>query len=155
VALVSLVALGGVGLRPTAEAIPCDVPTAPYPTVAAALRDANCATVRLAAGTYPENVSLVRDVVLQGAGSGTTSLAGHLAVSGATTDVTLAAMTVDGTAAGVAGCWQDIFSVDGGAEAATGPDLRVLNTSMGGASCRLFADGFESGGLLAWSASAP
>jgi hypothetical protein len=37
----------------------------------------------------------------------------------------------------------------------TGADLVVRNTAAGGVSCRLFADGFESGSTLAWSASMP
>jgi hypothetical protein len=38
---------------------------------------------------------------------------------------------------------------------AKGPDVVVLQTTSGGGLCRIFADGFESGGVLAWSAQAP
>jgi hypothetical protein len=153
--LATLAAALGAALAPPAGAAICAVPAPSHPTIGAALRDGTCTTVELAAGSYPENVTVERDVVLQGAGSGATSLEGYLAITGATADVTLAALTIDGTAAGVAGCWREVLSVAGGAEVATGPDVVVLQSTAGGTACRLFADGFESGGVLAWSAHVP
>lgn len=152
-----LIALGAlcVGAPPPASAATCDVPSAPYPTVGAALRDLSCSPIQLAAGIYPENVLVERSVVLQGAGSSASFLEGYLLATGATASVTLASLRVDGTAAGVAGCWDGLVSVTGGAEVVTGPDVVVLQTSSGGTGCRLFADGFESGGVLAWSVHAP
>lgn len=44
---------------------------------------------------------------------------------------------------------------DGGATITSGADLRVLNSATGGTACRLFADGFESGGTFAWSVQIP
>lgn len=152
-----LIALGTLcaGVPPPVSAGTCDVPSTPHPTVGAALRDGSCTTIQLAAGSLSENVRVERDVVLQGAGAGTSFLEGYLLVTGATAEVTLAALTVDGTAPGVAGCWRELLSVSGGAEVAPGPDVVVLQTSTGGAACRLFADGFESGGVLAWSGHVP
>ncbi len=143
------------GAPPPAPAGTCDVPAASHPTVGAALRDASCTTIQLGAGSFPENVTVERDLVLQGAGAGTSFLEGYLLVTGATAEVTFAALTIDGTAPGVAGCWRELLSVSGGAEVAPGPDVVVLQTSTGGAACRLFADGFESGGVLAWSGHVP
>jgi hypothetical protein len=153
--LATLAAALGAALAPPAGAATCAVPAPSHPTIGAALRDGNCTTIELAAGSYPENVTVERDVVVQGAGSSASVLQGYLAVTGATADVALVGLTIDGTAAGVAGCWREVLSVAGGAEVATGPDVVVLQTTAGGTACRLFADGFESGGVLAWSAHAP
>jgi len=147
--------VGGTGLVESARAATCDVPSVSYPTVGAALRDGNCTTITLASGVYPENVTVERDVQIQGMSSVETALEGYLAVSGGTTDVTIRALTIDGTATGVAGCWREVLSVVGEAEVTTGPDVRVLQTASGGTACRLFADGFESGGSLAWSTGVP
>ncbi|MDQ1346659.1 MAG: hypothetical protein QG573_28 [Acidobacteriota bacterium] len=133
----------------------CNVPSGSHPTVGAALRDGDCTTVQLGAGAYPENLAIARDVTLQGTGSAATFLEGFLAATGATVDVTLAALTIDGTAAGVAGCWREALATAGGAEVAPGPDVVVLQTATGGGLCRLFSDGFESAGTLAWSSHAP
>jgi hypothetical protein len=48
-----------------------------------------------------------------------------------------------------------MLKASGGATVTSGADLRVLNSAAGGAACRLFADGFESAGTLAWSARVP
>ncbi len=102
-----------------------------------------------------ESVAVQRDAALQGAGSAVSAVDGFVAAAGATTDLTLAALTVDGTAPGVAGCWREALSLTSGARVATAPDVVVLQTPTGGAACRLFADGFESGGVLAWSGHKP
>lgn len=133
----------------------CNVPTSTHPTLAAAARDGACTLVQLADGAFPENVSLARDLAIQGAGSAATTLQGYFFVSGAGSDVTLNGLLVDGTAAGVAGCWSQVLGASGGATLTSGADVKVLQTATGGAACRLFADAFESGGLLAWSAHAP
>lgn len=143
------------GLVSVAHAVPCAVPSASYPTLGAAVRDGACTLVQLAAGSFPENVVITRDLAVAGAGSAASSLHGNLTVTGAGNDVTLDALRVDGTAAGVAGCWPEILKASGGATITSVVDLRVLNTATGGTACRLFADGFESGGTLAWSARLP
>lgn len=48
----------------------CNVPS-DYPTIQAALNVPACSTVAVAAGTYPENLSINRQVVLQGKGDST------------------------------------------------------------------------------------
>jgi hypothetical protein len=149
---VALLALGD----SSASAVACNAPSATYPTLGAAARDAACTLVQLAAGGFAENVDVARDVAIQGAGSAATTVQGHLFVSGAGNDVTLSGLLLDGTAAGVAGCWSEILMASGGATIVSGADLRVLNTAAGGGlGCRLFADGFESGGTLAWSMRVP
>src|SRR5688500_15072324 len=49
---------------------------ASYTTVQAAVNDPNCATINIAAGTYTENISISRSVILQGAGAASTILDG-------------------------------------------------------------------------------
>lgn len=49
----------------------------------------------------------------------------------------------------------EALSVLSGATLASGADVKVLQTGVGGTACRLFADGFESGGILAWSLHVP
>ena len=137
------------------HAATCNVPTASYPTLGAAARDGTCTLVALAAGSFLENVALARDLAVQGAGSAATFVQGSFVVTGAGNDVTLDALLLDGTAAGVAGCWSELLTATGGATISSGADLRVLNTATGGTACRLFADGFESGGTLAWSLRLP
>ena len=145
----------GLAAAAGARAVTCAVPSATQPTLGAAARDATCTLIQVAAGGFAENVSITRDVTLQGAGSAATTLQGYLFVSGAGNDVTLSGLLLDGTAAGVAGCWGEILKASGGATIASGADLRVLNTAVLSSGCRLFADGFESGGTLAWSLRVP
>lgn len=47
-----------------------------YTTVQAAVNDAGCATINIAAGTYTENITITRSVILQGAGAASTILDG-------------------------------------------------------------------------------
>ena len=133
----------------------CPVPSVGHPTIGAAVRDPVCTTVQLAAGTFAESVEVARDLVIAGAGSAASVVAGRLLVSGATSDVTLAGLRVDTTGTGVAGCWPRALEAVGGAEGAAGPDVEVRHTATGGPPCRLFVDGFESAGTLAWSAAVP
>jgi hypothetical protein len=138
-----------------ALAVPCAVPSTSYPTIGAAVRDGACTLVQVAAGSFPENVVITRDLAVAGAGSAASSLHGTFTISGAGNDVTLNSLLVDGTASGVAGCWSEMLKATGGATITSGSDVKVLQTAAGGTTCRLFADGFESGGALAWSARVP
>lgn len=149
-----VVAALALAARAAAAAL-CGVPSVSHPTVAAALRDVACTTIQLAAGTYPENVAVARDVAIEGAGASLSIVAGAVAVSGAATDATLARLALDGTAAGVAGCWPAVLSATDGARLAADDDVAVTNSGIALGGCRLFADGFESGGTLAWSLRQP
>jgi hypothetical protein len=70
-----LTVLGGVG---GVRAAPgdCAVPSGTYPTIQAAVSNAACTQVLVAAGTYHENVLITRSVVLHGAGAATTIIDG-------------------------------------------------------------------------------
>ena len=59
-----------------AGAGPCRVPSNAYPTIQAAVNDATCATINVAAGTYPEHVTIARDVMIRGAGQDRTVVDG-------------------------------------------------------------------------------
>ena len=145
-------ALSGLAaLASIAEAATCAVPSASYPTLAAALADPSCDPIQVAAGTYTTNLSIARDVTVNGAGSSSTTLAGWVSVNGATTDAVFNALRVDATAASTTLCGASGLDVRGGAKAG-GLDLAVVGRPTSTAGCTLFADGFESGDLAPWSA---
>jgi hypothetical protein len=54
---------------------------ADYLTIGAAIADAGCATINVAAGVYIENLTIDRDVMLQGAGADVTIIDGNGAVT--------------------------------------------------------------------------
>ena len=139
----------------SAAAAPCTVPTIAHPTLGAAVRDVACTTIQLAAGTFAENVVVARDLAIEGAGSGLSIVAGPIEIVGAASDVTLAGLSLDGTAAGVAGCWPSLLRATGGARLEASDDVGVTNSGISSGACRLFVDGFESAGMLAWSDRVP
>src|SRR6266852_6122067 len=57
-------------------AAPCLVPSSSHPTVQAAVIDARCATVNVAAGTYTELVTINRSVMIRGDGQDSTVIDG-------------------------------------------------------------------------------
>jgi hypothetical protein len=59
-----------------AGAGPCRVPSNAYPTIQAAVNDATCATINVAAGTYTEHVTIARNVMIRGAGQDSTVVDG-------------------------------------------------------------------------------
>ena len=134
---------------PAAEAATCNVPSV-YPTIAAALADASCDPIQIAAGTYTGNLSIARDVTVNGAGSASTTIAGWIAVSGAATDAVLNSLRLDATAASASLCYASGLDVSGGARA-SGLDLIVVGKPTPTAGCGFFADGFESGDTARWS----
>lgn len=153
-ALVLAVALA-VAAAGAAPAAVCVVPSAGHPTVGSATRDPVCTTIALGVGTFAENVEVERNLVLLGGGASVSVLAGTLRARGATTQLALSSLAVDGTLPGVAGCAVDVVAAEAGAEIVAGPDLEVRATDASAAPCRLLADGFESGSTLAWTLAAP
>ena len=84
--------------QPAAAAL-CNVPSVGYPTLAAALADPTCDPIQAAAGTYPGNLAIARDVTITGAGSGSTTIGGWVSVRGAATDLVLHGIRIDASAA--------------------------------------------------------
>lgn len=152
---VGLLIQAWISLAAPSLAAVCPVPSAEHPTIGAAVADGGCTTIQLAAGSYPENVEIGRDLALAGAGAAATTLSGALRAAGTGVEVALSGLTVDGTTGGVAGCWPDLLDARAGARVVAGPDVTVLQTASPGGACRVFEDGFESGGTRAWSAAAP
>ena len=146
-----LLALAGAGRGLAAT---CAVPSTSYPTLAAALAEATCDPIQIAAGTYVTDLAIARDVTLAGAGSSTTTIAGWVTVTGATTDAALNALRIDATAASATLCHASGLDVRGGAKA-SGVDLVVVGRPTPTSACAFFADGFESGDTTAWSARRP
>lgn len=131
----------------------CSVPSGSYPTIAAALAAPVCDPIQVAAGTFATNLFIVRDVAVNGAGSGATTIAGSVEVSGAATDAALNGLRIDAAAAAIPLCYTSGLDVRAGART-SGVDLVVVRAAPVSA-CLLFGDGFGSGDSSAWSASAP
>jgi hypothetical protein len=139
-------------LPATAAAQICSVPVQ-RPTVQTAVADTSCSEVVLAAGTYPESITITRTVSLTGAGAASSIISGQMRVLGSGTVLTLAELAVDTTGAR-AGCYTSAMAVLDGGNAR--PTQVVVSNAQGAPAspCPLFADGFESGALGAWSGTA-
>ena len=132
----------------TASAAECPVPTLPYPSIQAAVDDATCTEITLAAQDFAESVAVSRSLVLGGDSSTTTTIVGQVTVTGATTEVTLQDLKVDG-----GGCFTAGLDVGGGAQVTSQQDVVVVNAA--GGQCPIFTDGFELGASVAWSMTVP
>ena len=130
-----------VAMAQPASAATCNVPSAPHPTIQAAIDDIGCTEIVVAAGTYAEAPVIARSLTVQGAGSGSTFIQGQVEVSAGT--VSLNGLKI---AAPDEALW-----AHSGAEV-SGFDLDVVN---GAFEPPLFADGFEDGTTGAWTAVMP
>ena len=124
-----------------AEAVTCTVPSAPHPTIQAAIDDVGCTDIVVAAGAFQEAVTIARDVSVQGAGSSQTYVQGGAEVSAGTVSLTGMHLSAAGEA----------LDAHSGAEV-SGFDLVVVNGTV---EPPLFADGFEDGTTDAWAATSP
>lgn len=62
-----------IAYNPLALAAPpknCQVPSPPYPTISSALADSTCGNIKVAPGTYAEQLTITRPVTIQGSGPG-------------------------------------------------------------------------------------
>ncbi len=66
----------GLGLAQGALAFTCEVPGVGYPTIQSALDDADCEIIGVANGTYTENLTIARGVVLTGSSRSRTIIDG-------------------------------------------------------------------------------
>jgi hypothetical protein len=129
---------------PTAFADVCPVPTVAHPSIQAAVDDAACTEIVLAARGFAESVAVSRNLSLDGDSSTTTIIEGKVTVTGASTEVTFQDLQVDG-----GGCFPVALDVSGGAQVTSQQDVVVTNAA--GGECPIFLDGFESGDCTAWS----
>jgi len=134
--------LAVVAFAQPATAATCNVPSAPHPTIQAAVDDIGCAPIVIAAGTYSGSVVIARSVNLTGAGSDQTFVQGQVQVNSGTVHLVGLHLTAP----------NDALWAHSGAEV-SGFDLEVVNGEI--FETPLFADGFESGGTGAWSAVSP
>lgn len=113
----------------------CTVPSA-YPTIGAALADANCSEIELAAGTYEEEVAIGRSLTLRGPVSGEAIITGQVRAE-------LAASVVLDTLLVETGCSPAVLSIDSASiigqdlQARHDPALPCLNPEI------IFEDDFE------------
>ncbi len=135
-------------IAPTAFADICTVPTVAHPSIQAAVDDAACTEIVLSAKVFAESVAVARGLELRGDSSATTIIEGKVTVSGASTEVTLQDLRVEG-----GGCFVVALDVSGGAQVTRGQDIVVVNAAGGG--CPIFIDGFELGAAVAWSKTVP
>jgi hypothetical protein len=131
---------------PAASAKVCSVPTLAYPSIQAAVDDAACTEIVLAAQEIVGSVDVNRSLVLDGDSSAATTIAGQLTVTGAGTEVTLQDLTVNG-----GGCLPVALDVGDGAQITGTEDVVVVNAD--GGECPIFKDGFELGATVAWSSA--
>ena len=132
------------------QAQTCTVPGT-HATIQEAADDPACATITLAAQTYPESVVIRRSLTIAGPGTGGAIVQGLVLVAGATTEATLNDLRVEN------GCRPDALRASGGARLA-GNNLQVERS--GALPCpatadTIFTDGFESGNTTAWSSTTP
>jgi hypothetical protein len=108
--------------------------------------DVACTEIVLGAQEYIGTVAVSRNLILRGASSATTVIFGQVTVTGATTEVTLQDLKVDG-----GGCATVALDVGDGAQITSGQDVVVVNAD--GGECPIFTDGFELGASVAWSST--
>jgi hypothetical protein len=133
---------------PTAFADVCPVPTVAHPSIQAAVDDAACTEIVLAAQVFSQSVAVTRSLVLRGDSSSTTVIRGQVTVTGNATEISLQNLQVNG-----GGCFSVALDVGDGAQVTSQQDLVVLNDAGGG--CQIFLDGFESGDTTLWSKTVP
>ena len=115
----------------------CTVP-GDRPTIAAAVADAACDPIRLAAQGYFESPRVARSLSLLGAGQGSTTIWGRLQVEGAGVLVEVHGLTV------YSGCSGPALAAGAGATLRSSDLLAAKSaTAQCNAVTTLFADGFE------------
>ena len=124
----------------------CPVPGS-HATIQEAVGDPACGQIQLAAGTFEESVAVHRSLEVAGQGADATLLRGALAAIAPGIEVLVSDLSIDsGCPAG------SLQSSAGGRIEAMGVEAVSSPSSL----CpplvnRVFADGFESGDLGAWS----
>ena len=133
---------------PTAFADVCPVPTIAHPSIQAAVDDAACTEIVLSAKVFAESVAVARGLELRGDSSATSIIDGKVTVTGASSEVTLQDLRIEG-----GGCFPVALDVSGGSQVTRGQDIVVVNAA--GGECPIFTDGFELGATVAWANTVP
>ena len=133
----------------TVGAATCTVPSVSHESIQVAVDDIGCTEIDLAAQIFIESVSITRSVVLRGQSSATTVIQGQLTVTGASIEVDLHTLSIDGSAIPVKGCFEVVLDVGSGGAVVADDDVVVINTRADG--CPIFGDGLETGDFLRWS----
>jgi len=128
----------------------CTVPGS-HATIQEAINDPACATITLSAQIYEESVVIPRSLTLAGPGTGGAVVQGLVLIAGTSTQTTLQDLRVEN------GCRPDALRTSGGAQL-LGENLQVERSET--LPCPLtadaiFVDGFETGGMTAWSNTTP
>jgi len=149
-AVIAVAAIVLVAMTSPAFAQTCTVPGS-HATIQDAIDDPTCATVNLAAQTYPESIVIRRSLTLTGPGTGGAIVQGLVLVTGSGTQVTLQDLRVEN------GCIPDALRTSDGAQL-LGENLQVERSET--LPCPLtaetiFVNGFESGNTDAWSSTSP
>ena len=149
-AVIAVAAIVLVAMTSPAFAQTCTVPGS-HATIQEAIDDPACATVNLAAQTYPESIVIRRSLTLAGPGAGGAVVQGLVLMTGSGTQVTLNDLKVEN------GCAPDALRASGGAKL-TGDNLQVERSTAlpcPATADTIFTDGFESGNTTAWSSTTP
>ena len=139
-------------VAPPSWAAVCQVPSGAHPTIQSAVDDAGCTEIELAEHTFVESVTIPRDIIIRGASTQSTVIAGQVVAEGVNTEVVLQDVTVDASTQGVGGMFPTGLHASAGAEVS--PSNVVVRNSLMDL-WTLFVDGFESGDTSAWSATQP
>lgn len=141
------VALWGLFAAPALAGV-CTVPGT-HASIQAAIDDAGCMAIELAAQTYDESIHVSRPLTLAGPSAGGAFIEGLVQVVGGGSAVSLVDLTIRN------GCPLGTLRVVGGARV-TGTNLQIERSkALPCAPSLLFEDGFESGDTSAWSTTAP
>ena len=118
----------------------CEVPSATYPTIEAAMQVINCTEIVLAPDQFFGDLTIDRTLVLRGTSSEETKIVGKIVVQGETTAVELVGL---GVAVSPAYFPNQGLVVEGDADVVA-EDVVVSATDL------IFQDGFELGNDFNW-----
>src|SRR5205807_5802270 len=121
-------------------AAPCEVPSSDYPTIQAAVNDATCAAINVAAGTFTEHVVINRDVTIRGEDQATTIVDGS--ASGTVFTITSGTVRIKNVTI------QNGLLLGSGGGINNGGILTVRNSTISGNTAFRDGGGIDNGGTV-------